>query len=223
MNLSPDGETPAPRTRGDTVAIHNAFERGHVFLGRLNIPVIDWRHYLEHRLDMHNSHQSFAARQRIMEGKGDADAQLIWFTDARPGAPEVDHTPEALEVLHEWIMRIREDPAAGIGANRPASATDRCWATDGAVIATGDDVWDGVLDDREPGACTRAFPLYTTSRVEAGAPIRGDLFRCPLMPVREAVAAGVYGAWNPDAAQVRRLEEIFPTGVCDHSSGASAR
>ena len=35
-----------------------------VFRGKLDIPVIDWRHYLEHRLDMHHTHQSFATRQR---------------------------------------------------------------------------------------------------------------------------------------------------------------
>lgn len=217
MNLSVDGRAPAPRTRGDTVAIRNAHERGHVFLGRLNIPIVDWRHYLEHRLDMHNSHQSFAARQRIVEATGDHGAQLIWFTDARPGAPQVDHTPEALQVLHEWITNIRENPDGGIAANRPESAVDRCWATDGSVIAAGEDVWAGVLDEREPGACTSAFPLYTTSRIEAGAPIRGDLFRCALRPVREAVTDGIYGVWRPAESEIERLEEIFPTGVCDHS------
>ena len=30
MNLSPDGDQPAPRTVGDTVAIRNAWERGRI-------------------------------------------------------------------------------------------------------------------------------------------------------------------------------------------------
>lgn len=220
MNLSRDGQRPAPRTRGDTIGIANAFDRGHVFRGQLNIPLIDWRHYLEHQLDMHNTHQSFAARQRIVERMGDHEGQLIWFTDARPGEPQADHTMEAFDVLHEWIMNLRANPARGLGGNRPARAVDRCWATDGSLIAEGDDVWAGVLDERAPGSCTAAFPLYSTSRIEAGAPITGDVFKCRLMPVRTAAARGLYGRWSPTGAQLRRLEEIFPTGVCDYSAEA---
>jgi hypothetical protein len=216
MNLSPDGATPAPRTQGDVVAIRNAWENGHVFRGHLNIPIIDWRHYLEHQLDMHNTHQSFAARQRIEHRMGHHRNQLVWFTDARPGAPEANHTGDALEVLHEWITNIRSNPAGGVDGNRPASAVDRCWTTDGTLIAEGDDVWGGILDDRPAGACTRAFELHSTSRIRAGAPISGDVFKCQTMPVRTAVTRGVYGGWRPDVAEIRRLEEIFPSGVCDY-------
>jgi hypothetical protein len=217
MNLSPGGEAPAPRTQGDVVAITNAWRNGHVFRGDVNIPLIDWRHYLEHQLDMHNSHQSFAARQRIDDRMGHHDNQLVWFTDARPGAPQVNHTPYALEVLHDWIMNIKANPERGVGGNKPAAAVDRCWRTDGTLIAEGDDVWAGILDDRPPGACTAAFPIHSTSRIQAGAPITGDVFKCATMPVRTAVQQGVYGAWRPTEAEIGRLEQIFPTGVCDYS------
>ena len=30
-------------------------------------------------------------------------------------------------------------------------------------------------------------------------------------------ARGLYGAWQPTDAEVARLQEIFPTGVCDYS------
>jgi Tannase-like family of unknown function (DUF6351) len=46
-------------------------------------------------------------------------------------------------------------------------------------------------------------------------PFRGGVFKCQLQPVSEAVAAGVYGASEPDQAEIARLQEIFPTGVCD--------
>ncbi|MCR8915266.1 hypothetical protein FDP08_18990 [Marinobacter panjinensis] len=71
-------------------------------------PVIDWRHYLEEVLDMHNSHQSFLAPQRIINRMGDAGNQVIWFTDARPTA-----------------------------------AVDACFETNGDLIESGDDVWNG--------------------------------------------------------------------------------
>ena len=85
MPLSPDGgATPAPRREGDREAQHAAYKSGMVFRGKLDIPVIDWRHYLEPYLDMHNSHQSFASRQRLLNYDGDASNQLIWFTGVPP-------------------------------------------------------------------------------------------------------------------------------------------
>ena len=95
MNLSPDGgATPAPRTEGDVEAMRRRLRVGHVFDGDIDIPIIDWRHYLEDDLDMHHSHQSFATRQRIIDYDGDAGNQVIWFTDARPSTA-FDQTPMA--------------------------------------------------------------------------------------------------------------------------------
>ena len=97
MQLSPDGgATPAPRREGDRKAQYAAYRSGMVFRGKLDIPVIDWRHYLEPFLDMHNSHQSFAARQRLLNYDGKASNQLIWFTAApAPGAPGIALRPDA--------------------------------------------------------------------------------------------------------------------------------
>jgi hypothetical protein len=218
MNLSPDGgATPAARREGNQEAGYAAYRSGMVFRGKLDIPVIDWRHYLEHRLDMHNSHQSFAARQRLLNYDGDASNQLIWFTDARPGTPQSDPTPQAFLVLDRWIKNIQANPGKSVGENKPADATDACFATNGTLLASGDDVWGGILDDKPAGACTQAFPIYSTSRIVAGGPIEGGVFKCALQPVESALAQGLYGAWGPTAAEVDRLKAIFPSGVCDYS------
>ena len=67
QKLSPDGgATPAPRREGDLLAMNAAYNQGLYFDGDIDIPLIDWRHYLEEELDMHNSHQSFASRQRML-------------------------------------------------------------------------------------------------------------------------------------------------------------
>jgi hypothetical protein len=216
MNLSPGDGAPAPRTEGDLIGIANAYERGHVFLGELDIPIIDSRYYMEHQLDMHNTHQSFAARQRLLDGQGHHDNQVVWFVDARPTSAAYDPTLDAFEVLHDWITNIRENPEAGVGANRPADARDACWERDGTLIARGDDAWSGVLDDGAPGACTEAFELYTTSRIEAGGPITGDVYKCHTMPVATAVDEGIYGDHTWAAEELARLEEIHPAGVCDY-------
>ena len=75
-------------------AANAAYTSGIVFRGAIDIPIIDWRHYLEAELDMHNSHQSFASRKRMLNHDGDASNQVIWFTDARP-ARASDQTPLA--------------------------------------------------------------------------------------------------------------------------------
>ncbi|MFC4259170.1 DUF6351 family protein [Marinobacter lacisalsi] len=233
MMLSPDGVTPAPRTEADIEAINAAYTSGLVFDGQLNMPVIDWRHYLEEVLDMHNSHQSFSARQRIINRMGDAGNQVIWFTDTRPTDYSDPEEPEpreeynqtwmALEVLHDWITNIQDNPHLSIAENRPAEAVDACYNTDGSLIDAGEDVWNGILDSNAEGACTRQFETYTTSRMEAGGPIEGSVFKCALKPVEAALSDGTYGNTTFTGEEVDRLQEIFPSGVCDFNEPDQGR
>lgn len=222
MNLG-SAETPAPRTRGDFQAMRRAYTSGHVFAGRLDLPTIDHRQYMERELDMHNVHQSFALRQRLFNAQGHSDNVVIWFTDTVPGQPKASQTLEALQVMDEWMMRILQNPAAGVVGNRPERAVDACYDTAGQRIAAGAGVWDGILDTRPAGACTQRFPMYQTSRIVAGAPIEGGIYRCALKPVRRAISDGTYGSWQPSEAQRATLERIFPDGVCDYSRPDLAR
>lgn len=223
MNLSPDGGiTPAPRRSGDLLAIRAAYERGMRFDGDIDIPVIDWRHYLEDELDMHHSHQSFATRRRIQLARGDADNMVIWFTDGRPSA-DFDQTPEAFEVIDEWMANLREHPKRSVARNRPDRAVDRCFATDGGEIAAGEHVWQGILDEGPPGECTKRFPIFQSSRIVAGGPIEGGIFKCDLQSVDRAISGGAYGPWEPTSAEIDRLKQIFPDGVCDWRFGDVGR
>jgi hypothetical protein len=218
MQLSADdGATPAPRRTGDRAAQYAAYRSGMVFRGKIDIPLIDWRNYLEPFLDMHNSHQSFAARQRMLDFDGDASNQVIWFTDTSATAPRFDQTPMALDVMDQWMENIASSPERGVAGNKPAGAVDRCFAADGSPIAAGDGVWAGILDDRPQGACTERFPLHSTSRIVAGGPIRGGIFACRRQPVARAAAQGLYAPWVPSAEDIARLQQIFPDGVCDYT------
>jgi len=206
----------APRTEADPGAIDAAFSSGLVNRGDVQIPMIDWRNYLERELDMHNSHQSFATRQRLLDFDGDASNQVIWFTDVELGGPRFDQTPMAFEVIDEWMRNIEANPGAGVAGNKPPRAVDSCFDSDGELMYAGGDAWSGILDDDAPGPCTQDFPTYTTSRIVAGAPITGDVFKCDLQSVADAVGAGRYGDVTFDAGQLAQLGAIFPTGVCDY-------
>jgi hypothetical protein len=202
QRLSPDGGiTPAPRREGSIAAMNAAYEKGLYFHGDIDIPVIDWRPYREEILDMHNSHQSFASRQRMRDWDGDASNQVIWFSDLGD-----DRSLEALDVIDRWVL----------SGHRPPEATDRCFTATGEEIARGPHVWDGILDHSAPGPCTERFPLHSTSRIVAGGPLRGGVYKCALQPVSRAIAHGLYGSWKPSAAERMRLEQIFPAGVCDY-------
>lgn len=233
-----DPDEVAPRRSADVDAIRNAFESGLVFTGRLprEVPILDTRHYLEHQLDMHNAHQSFAIRERLRRAQGHVDNHAIWFLDARPAEDPAATSrliTHAFRVMDEWVLAARQ--VGDVGDARPASAADACWATDGTLIGQGPDVWSGAVElvttgagdwagsapaevDGVPvGACAAAFPLHSTSRIVAGGPITGDVYKCHLMPVSEAIDRGLYGRWTPSPEERERLEAIFPNGVCDYS------
>jgi hypothetical protein len=201
----------------------NAYGSGHVFSGRLDVPAIDHRQYMERELDMHNAHQSFAVRQRVLDRMGTSGNLVVWFTDTTPGVPKASQSIEALAVMDQWMANMRANPGATVAQNRPARAVDSCFDLQGRLLEAGEGVWSGILDAAAPGACTQAFPLYGTSRTVAGAPIHGAMYRCALKGVDAAVADGTYAPWAPTADDVAKLKKIFPAGVCDYSRPDRAR
>ena len=137
---------------------------------------------------------------------GDASNQVIWFTDVPltdDDKNDFDQTPEALEVMDEWMSNILARPKKGVVRNKPARAVHRCFDASGTPIASGPTVWDGILDrktvwngilDRKPpGACTQRFQIYSTSRRVAGGPFAQSLFKCALVPVKKAIHRGFSG------------------------------
>jgi len=217
-------DKPASRTTGDLDAMHAMYRAGLVYRGESAIPTIDWRPYLERRLNMHNAHQSFAARKRILQAMGNAEHHVIWMTQTRASGPDFDQTPMALEVMDEWMSNQRAHAERGASANRPPRALDSCFDADGALMHAGSAVWDGVIDKNKPlGACAAAFPMYATSRIVAGGPLEGGIFKCELKSVDTALGDGSYGAVLFNDAQQARLKAIFSAGVCDYTKPDQGR
>ena len=233
MNLSAACATgtPAPRTAGSLAAMHAAYGSGHVFLGTVDdVPIIDLRHYLDPVLNMHHAQQSFATRQRLLDEAGSAANQVIWFAQCSSmdlvklsNSCAFDPTGLAFDTIDTWIANMRAHPGKKVARNKPAAAVDSCFTGDGTLIYSGRDAWDGILDDRPAGPCTRTFPLYTTSRIEAGGGIRGDVFKCALRSVDKALAGGVYDGVAFSPQEIARLKEIFPDGVCDYRQPDAGR
>ena len=229
MRLSPScnkvGGLPAPRTQGSIRAMHAAYNAGQVFEGRLNIPVFDIRYYLEPILNMHHSQASFAARARMIKARGNADNQVIWNVGCDLDQVNLsencsyDPTGDVLDIMDDWMSHIRGGSLEQVIKNKPAAAVDACFNNDGSLLYAGMDAWDGVLNKRPAGPCTTAYPILSTSRIQAGGPQRDDIFKCALKPVSKALHDGTYAGVKFNAAQRQQLRRIFSTGVCDYSQG----
>lgn len=200
-NITNAGDKPAKRTQSNIAAIQQAYRYGQVYLGVNTIPTIDIHHYLEEQLDMHHISTSFATRLRIQQQHGNLKNHRIWIADK-------NYTPlnEAFETLDLWLTTQKA----------PLNASDRCFGEKGEVIADGEDVWNGDWNNQDDGECTRHFPIYTNSRIQAGGPWAGSIFKCQRIAVGQAIEQGVY---HPvDMAPYRdKLTQTFPDGVCDYS------
>ncbi|MAZ87866.1 MAG: hypothetical protein CL693_09485 [Cellvibrionaceae bacterium] len=217
LNHTDSAEFPAPRSRANLDAIAGIYRSGHVFLGYLDKPILDVRHYLDDRLDMHHSSASFMTRARMLKAQGNADNHIVWMSHA-----DFDPINHAFAVMDQWLTRIRINPTAGVVANRPKFAADACFDASGNVIARGTGVWDGEWNNRSQGACMSIFPNHKTSPEIAGGGVGGDVFKCQRQSVTEAISRGIYGdidVWP----HLEQLENTFPSGVCDYRLGDAGR
>ena len=117
---------------------------------------------------------------------------------------------------------MASDKTLSVADARPENATDRCYTGAGELIASGESVWNGAWNGQENGKCMETYPIYSNPRLVAGDDYAGDIFKCHLQPVDEAIANGVYAP--VDVTNHRdELQRVFPTGVCDYSMGDVGR
>jgi len=218
MNHSPDsGITPAKRTEGNIDAIRAAYYSGSVFTGKIDLPILDVRHYNDPELDMHHSFASFSARLRIKEANGHANNHIIWMA-RKP----FELRPNTLKAIDHWMQNIIKYPERSVADNKPEDIEDACFDDQGQLIAQGTDVWDGKWNNRTNGRCLKTYPNFMSSRNIAGSDLKGNTFKCHLQTIDEAIQKGIYG--NIDMTPyTTRLKQVFPSGVCDYSKGDIGR
>ena len=216
-NITEPSPKTAKRKPADPKAIDNGYRYGQVFIGKAELPILEIRHYLEDDLNMHHTSASFESRLRMQEYQGHNDNQVIWVSHK-------DHTPidKGVDYLDRWLMaRIAsadKDPIS----SKPESLKDTCLDSDGKVLFEGENVWDGKWNNHPLGPCSKIYPIYSNIRVQAGGPWAGSIFKCGQISVSEAIERGVYGSVSMGSYQ-KRLESIFPDGVCDYSQGDIAK
>ncbi|GGY35124.1 hypothetical protein GCM10011297_05220 [Bacterioplanes sanyensis] len=209
-NMSHSGQVMelAPRYQGNLAAAKAAYQSGNVFMGKMQIPVMDVRMYLDHELNIHHTWAAVSTRQRLLKAGTDARLQPIWIS-TKPYNPMWD----AIAVMDQWLSA--QQNGQSLLQARPDDATDRCFDDQGQVIASGAGVWDGDWNQRPNGACTEQMPFNQGSRQVAGEDIAGTVFQCQRQSVKEAIASGVYQPVDMRPYQAE-LERIFAEGVCDY-------
>jgi len=92
-------------------------------------------------------------------------------------------------------------------ADKPVAAVDGCWASSSQFIA------EAQTFGRLPNSqCNTLFPSYAFPRYVAGGPLAANIMKCELKPVDLNDYAVAF-----TSAELTRLHNIFPNGVCDWS------
>jgi hypothetical protein len=208
-----DGVPRTERSSADMEALRLAYLTGRVeqAAGSLpSIPVLHFRSYNDAGGDIHDRVRDFVVRERLRRANGRFDNQVIWLypTASRPAAAKASNM--AIDTMTKWLDALAKDSSTGSAAdkvarNKPASAVDGCWASDGTRI-------NEPAVFAAPGKCNDMYPVHLTPRLVAGAPLTDDVLKCQLKPID---AKDYSVSFSP--AELDQLRQVFPGGVCDYS------
>jgi hypothetical protein len=214
-----DGNFKTSRTVADIPAIRAAYRSGRLTNGGgglRDLPIIDYRAYADDDPvgNIHLRYHSFSIRERLKKANGDADNQVMLVEDMRYGlysstSPLLQF---ALRKMDQWIAAIRADDAdipqhRKVVRDKPADLLEGCnsRAANPTFIAE--------KQTRDPSLqCEVLYPSAPAPREAADASVASDIIKCQLRPIDLADYPG-----TPSVAQVSRLQNIFPTGVCNWS------
>ena len=232
--LDVDGKIVPARQVADGLALRRAYASGRVNTGGAGLattPMVDIRSYVDGdpigvgdaNVDVHDGYHSMTMRARLLKANGTA-ANHVMLTVASNGRVQLDTrglastygTPltqvsaDGLAALDKWLTNIANDKsnlpqAKKVAKNKPADLVDACFPTaQGRLVGQTEKITD-------MAKCNKIFPFAGDARLAAGAPRTLDVFKCQLKPV----TAADYKS-KPNAAQLAKLKEIFPNGVCDY-------
>ena len=200
-----DGNFQAQRTAGNELAVTRMYEYGRVVSGAnlANVPIIDFRSYVDQNPDVHNSIHGMSFRARLVRTNGNADNHVM----LRSIGTALD--PDVLARMDEWLTAITNDTrsypttAAKVVANKPSGLSDACYANGERIVEP--------ADINNGGRCGQLMPFYSTPRMASGAPLTDDVLKCQMKPLVRADYP------NLSDSQFARLGAVFPGGVCNYA------
>jgi hypothetical protein len=195
--LTNEGDFVPERASMDLATARTMYRAGRTTDSRqlANVPIIDIRSSTEPNTDMHQPYSSQALRDRLDAANGTHDNAVLW------NAPTEDQNIAAVLAIDRWLQAVGDDRSAlplarKIIRNKPADVVDTCWI-DGAPVT-----------DAE--TCAAQYPFNGNARTVAGGPLRDDVRKCQLKPLRRDAYTVTF-----TEDQWQRLQATFPGGVCD--------
>ncbi|MDH4170381.1 MAG: DUF6351 family protein [Acidimicrobiia bacterium] len=219
-----DGLPQAPRSSARTGQIERLYREGRVNQGGgdlRRIPIVLINPYTDPAGDIHDRWRVFTIRDRIGGGASTPPPNVALWTMETPltsplaltdyfasagGAELAVLSRQAVEAVDAWASAAAaevdgESANLTLDESRPEVAADRCILADGETT-TGPDV------NAPGGPCD--LPFAGDPRTVAGADTESLVLQCTL---REIDPADYPVELSPAAR--RRLERVFPKGVCD--------
>lgn len=201
-----DANYVSGRTEGDRGAIERAYRSGLQIAGGgglASIPVFDITGIYNDDGGYHYQWFHFALRERMLAANGGTENHVMWRGNPVPLARSWD-------TFVSWVSAYTSDTGPGsqrekVIRNKPPEAVDGCWSDESTFVAEAQ-----TLGLEGTSACNTLFPSWTFPRQVAGGPLAADVLKCALTPPsREAYAVTF------SDEQWRRLQAVFPSGVCD--------
>jgi len=212
-----DANFQAARTVADDAAMRAAYRTGRLTNGGgglRDIPIIDYRAYADDdpNGNIHLRYHSFSMRERLQKANGDADNQIMLVEDSRYGlySSSSPLLQFALKELDKWVATVKADDAditlhRKVVRDKPAELVEGCNTRDASPTFIAE------KQTRDPSLkCEQLYPSAPAPREVAGASVASDIIKCQLRPVSLAD----YPA-DITPAQMSRLQNVFPSGVCD--------
>lgn len=214
-----DNERSPQRSVGDVAGITAAYRSGRVLYagnGLRDIPIVEMRNYTDDdERATHLKYGTFSFMERLKQHTGTRANYVSLLESHAPGFMSVsrvggdDLSRDTLGKMDAWLTALVTDTKPGTRAEKmartkPADLVDACYDRTGTRIVEEQKAFGG--------KCNALYPTHVPPRMVAGGPMTNDVLKCQLKPVR----AEDYKV-KLSAADVARLQKIFPEGVCDWS------
>ncbi|HSC90777.1 MAG TPA: DUF6351 family protein [Gaiellaceae bacterium] len=194
--LDIDGVWQPERTEADVGALETLYRTGRIVSGRgaASAAEIEVRSNITDT-GFHPPFHSFTYRARLDRTNGNHSSHVIWV-------PNGGQTPDQILSLDAWLAAVEADTSddplpVKVARNKPAEAVDACFRAGGVV---------------QDVMCDGDWQYFSNPRLVAGWPFTLDHFKCRLKPL----ARDDYPVSFTDD-QWQRLQQAFPTGVCDYT------